>query len=120
MPDFLGIPRIGNLAQTLQQHRQHRPIHLDLLTDRLQTPRSFFLLILVRTCPIGQTRAGRHTQSLLLLTLTQVLLSLLTFFPLLLDRFPIGAAAGLCYGSTLPCNGPPHSRSRKSSHSALT
>jgi hypothetical protein len=70
MLDFAWLPRIGNLAQPFEQHRQHRSIRLDLASDRLQTRRAFFLLGLVRAFPIREAGAEWRTQPLGLLLLT--------------------------------------------------
>src|SRR5579871_1216124 len=112
---FLGIPGIGDLTQTLQQDRQHRPENFHLFTDRIGAGGSFFLHVLVRRRPIGLAGGGRQMEPLGLLALPQFPLRLLALLPLLLDRFPTRTAAALAHSSTLPCKRPPHSCSRKSS-----
>ena len=58
--DLARIPRVGNLAQPLQQNRQHRPVNLNLLAHRLQTRRFLLFLGLVRAFPVRDARRGGH------------------------------------------------------------
>ena len=96
VPEPAWIPWIGDFAQAFEQDRQHRPIDLDLLTDRIHAGCSFFLLRLVRTGSIGLVGLFRRTESLVLLPLAQFPLPLFARFLLLLDRFSPGARDWAC------------------------